>query len=87
MALYLIDKPYGENGLALAEIDEEAKVVLIQDGVYLNVERLANKREIYAIEEDLRKRGLLNLLPPYIKRISYSELIDLIVENKVFNFA
>ena len=86
MALYLIDKPYGENGLALAEIDNDAKIVLIQDGVYLNVERFANKKEIYAIENDLKKRGLLNMLPSYIKRIDYSRLVDLIVKNKVFNF-
>jgi tRNA 2-thiouridine synthesizing protein B len=86
MGLYLIDKPYGENGLALAEIDNDAKIVLIQDGVYLNVKRFANKKEIYAVENDLKKRGLLDVLPSYIKRINYSQLVDLIAENKVFNF-
>ena len=87
MALYLIDKPFGENGLALAEADDEAKIVLIQDGVYLKMSNALLKKGVCAIAEDVKRRGLEARLPSAVKRIDYSELVDLIVENKVFNFA
>ena len=83
MALYLIDKQYGENGLVLAAKDPDAKVVLIQDGVYL---RPTDVKEVYSVAEDVNKRGLAESLPSSIKQIGYDELIDLIVDNKVINF-
>ncbi len=85
MALYLVDKPYGQNGLALASIDKEAKVVLVQDGVFLGTGKLPGT-EVYAISEDIEKRGLQDAVPSSVKRIGYEELVDLIVENKVNNF-
>ncbi len=82
--LYLIDKLYGENGLALAREDSDARVVLIQDGVYLDPGKISG--EVYAVKEDVAKRGLEDRLPSSIKRISHAEVVDLIVENKVANF-
>ena len=85
--LYLLDKPYGENGLALAEIDKDAKVALLQDGVYLNTIAVnKNGAAVYAIKSDVEKRGLTGKLPGYVKVIDYGELVDLIVDNKVVNF-
>lgn len=86
MALYLVDKPYGQNGLALVSIDKEAKVVLVQDGVYLDTSEVSGA-ELYAIEEDIEKRGLQDIVPSSVSRIDYAELVDLIVDNKVYNFA
>ena len=85
MALYLVDKLYGQNGLALAANDGEAKVVLLQDGVYLDTGQVS-EAAVYAISEDLEKRGLQEVAPASVNRISYEELVDLIVENKVYNF-
>lgn len=86
MALYLVDKPYGQNGLALASVDKEARVVLIQDGVYLDTSQMSGA-EVYAISEDIEKRGLQEVVPSSVRRIGYEELVDLIVENNVYNFA
>lgn len=86
MALYLLDKPYGQNGLAVAALDKDVKVVLVQDGVYLDASRLSGAK-VYAIAEDIEKRGLQEVVPSSVKRISYGELVDLILENKVYNFA
>ncbi|HHT9120073.1 MAG TPA: DsrH/TusB family sulfur relay protein [Candidatus Hypogeohydataceae bacterium YC41] len=85
--LYLINKEYGENGLKLAEYDGEAVVVLIQDGVYIDPALYPNKAKIYAIKQDVQKRGLNDRLHKRVECIDYSQLVDLIVENKVINFA
>jgi len=84
MALYLIDKKYADLSLELALKDESSKVVLVQDGVYLDLSALEGK-EIYYIEEDAKSRGVKNL-PEAYKKISYEELIDLMVAEAVYNF-
>ena len=86
MAVYLIDRPQGEEALALAALDADAHVVLIQDGVYLDTKPVADK-PVYAVAEDARRRGLVGRLPSYVKLIDYGEVIDLVVANKVVNFA
>jgi sulfur relay protein TusB/DsrH len=86
MALYLLDKPYGENGLELAVIDNDSKIVLIQDGVYLDISKFGQNKEIYAVDTDVKKRGMASKLSGKVKFIDYSKLVDLIVENKVINF-
>ena len=88
MNLYLIDKPSGEHGVELAARDKAASVVLIQDGVYMDIGILhAAGHRIYALKRDVEKRGLISKLPEYITLIDYAMLIDLIVEQKVVNFA
>jgi sulfur relay protein TusB/DsrH len=94
--LYLINKPYGENGLEIAKMqakkDENIAIVLIMNGVYYTIEEDALRElkvkgvKIYAIEEDVRRRGLEDKIKD-VKMIDYPQLIDLIVENKVVNFA
>jgi sulfur relay protein TusB/DsrH len=86
MAVYLIDKPQGEEALALAALDPEASVVLVQDGVYLDTKSVADKT-VFAVADDVKKRGLVGRLPTYVKLIDYGEVIDLVVANKVINFA
>lgn len=86
MALYLVDKHQGPEALAIAALDPEAQVVLIQDGVYLDTKPVADKT-VYAVAEDAKRRGLVGELPSYVKLIDYGEVIDLVVANQVVNFA
>lgn len=86
--LYLIDKPFGENGLRLAALDPQSQVVLIQDGVYVDPsEILAAGRPVLALEADVRRRGLAHRLPAGVKQLDYAGLVELIFEHKVVNFA
>jgi tRNA 2-thiouridine synthesizing protein B len=86
--LYLIDRPFGENGLALARNDPNAAIVLIQDGVYFDVgDFTRNGNAVYAIRQDVALRGLESRLPASVKRIDYGELVDLVLQHKVINFA
>lgn len=85
--LYLLgDKTTGAQGLKYAQIDSEAIVVLIKDGVYLDLAPVQDKK-IYAMEEDVKIRGMEGSLESRAELIGYGELVDLIVENKVANFA
>lgn len=86
MALYIFDKPYCDNGIPYVQMDEEGKVLLLQDALFLDIEKIPSK-EVYAIDKDVEKRGLGSILQERVKRISYEQAIDLIAENKVINFA
>ncbi len=86
--LYLINKTYGENGLKLVKLDDDAHVVLLQDGVYLDPHRLAgSKAKVYVVRSDVEKRGLVDRVPEDVELIDYDRLVDLVIENKVINFA
>ena len=86
--LYLVDQPFGANGLALAAQDNEAVVVLIQDGVSLDISALSRAgRPVYAVKRDAERRGLGKRLADGVKAIDFDELVDLIVAHKVVNFA
>jgi len=86
--LYLIDQPFGGNGLALAQHDDEAIIVLIQDGVNLDTSRLGNgAKPVYAVKKDLERRGLAEQAARRVRPIDFGELVDLIVAHKVVNFA
>lgn len=86
--LYLINKTYGENGLKLAKLDADARVVLIQDGVYFDVRRfVGSKVKVYVLHNDAEKRGLIDRLHEDMELIDYGQLVDLIIQNKVINFA
>jgi sulfur relay protein TusB/DsrH len=85
MALYLVDKPNGEVAAEIAKLDNDAKIVLIKDGVYLDPATMPGK--VYAMEDDVEVRGLKDRLAGKAETIDYPKLVDLIVENKVMNFA
>lgn len=85
MALYLVDKPNGAVAFETAKMDSDPKVVLIKDGVYLDPTQIPGK--VYAMEDDVKHRGLTDRLAGKAETINYSQLVDLIVENKVINFA
>ena len=86
--LYLIDKPFGENALRLAQEDAAAEIVLIQDGVYLAPRPLLNAgKTVHAIKLDVEKRGLQQRMAQGVQLIDYGQLVDLIAAHKVINFA
>lgn len=84
--LYLVHRDPGKEALALCQEDSDGHVVLLQDGVYLDTSgfRVA---QVYALKWDVEHRGLDQRMPPSVKLISYHDLVDLIVANKVVNFA
>ena len=79
--LYLIDEPLADVGLRTAADDPDARIVLIQDGVYLRPETDA---PVAAVERDVAVRGVT--LPEDIERISYDDLVAEIVETEVKSF-
>ncbi len=84
--LYLLgDKMLGGVGLQYAQMDPDAIVVLIKDGIYLDTQAVQDKK-IYAIDEDVERRGMKGRLRDKAEIIGYDRLVDLIVENKVANF-
>ena len=86
--LYLIDKPFADSALGLVREDSAAAVVLLQDGVYLSVEPvLAAGKKVYAIGRDVERRGLSGRISNSVRLIDYHQLVDLLLANKVLNFA
>ena len=84
--LYLCgDKILGTVGLQYAQMDPDAIVVLIKDGVYLDIQAVQGKK-IYAIDEDVKRRGMTGRLKDKTDIIDYDGLVDLVFENKVANF-
>ena len=87
-SVYLIDKKFGNNSLRIAEQDKDAEIVLIQDGIYLDVKKIENSgNKVYAVKDDVEKRGYTEILSKNIELIDYGKLVDLILANKVVNFA
>lgn len=87
MNLYLVDRELSGTAKALVKADEEAMVVLVQDGVYVDISDIPAEKKVYALEEDMRRRGIADPPGDRLTRITYDELIDLIVEHRVNNFA
>ncbi|MDE3073990.1 MAG: hypothetical protein KGJ86_01055 [Chloroflexota bacterium] len=86
--LYLVDRPMASSGLALAADDEDAVVVLVQDGVYADISGLRQQgRAVYAVKRDLERRGLCEHLADGVEPVEFGALVDLIVQHKVVNFA
>ena len=79
--LYLLDEPMAEIGLRTAADDPEARVVLIQDGVYLSPDVDV---DLYAVGKDVDVRGVD--LPPEVERVSYDALLGLIEDHEVRSF-
>ena len=84
--LYLIDKPSSELGLAVASLDPQAIVVLLGDGVFLDLAPIRDK-EVLALREHVEERGARELLGTNARLIEYEDLVDLIVQHPLANFA
>jgi tRNA 2-thiouridine synthesizing protein B len=79
--LYLVDKPMAELAFRTAAGDEAARVVLIQDGVFLDPDL---GLPTYAVREDVEVRGVD--LPPGVEPVSYDRLIQMLLEHEVRSF-
>jgi tRNA 2-thiouridine synthesizing protein B len=79
--LYLVDKPMADIAFRTAAGDDDARIVLIQDGVLLEPELDA---PLYAVGRDVEVRGVE--LPPNIERISYDTVVEFVLEQEVKNF-
>jgi tRNA 2-thiouridine synthesizing protein B len=80
--LYLVDRPMAEIAFRTAASDDDARIVLIQDGVLLEPELDV---PTYAVARDADVRGVD--LPPDVERVGYDTLIALVVEHETRTFA
>lgn len=84
--LYLLgDKIIGPVGLQHAQMDDDAIIVLIKDGVFLDLRPVQGKK-IYAMVEDVKRRGMGERFKDKAEVIGYDKLVDLIFEHKVANY-
>jgi tRNA 2-thiouridine synthesizing protein B len=79
--LYLVDKPMADLAFRTATGDDDARVVLLQDGVVLEPELDV---PTYAVARDVEVRGVD--LPAEIEQITYDRLIELVVEQETRSF-
>jgi sulfur relay protein TusB/DsrH len=85
MTIYLVDEPFADLALEYAERDELAKVVLLQDAVYLARNKTL-PNEVYVLSEDVVRRGLQSAIPTNVHIIDYGDLVDMMEAEKVVNF-
>lgn len=85
MALYIIDREDGVLASKYVALDPKGKVFLLQDGLYLSPEIFKDK-EVYVLADEVTERGLEARLPESYKRTTYSEIVDLLMENSVISF-
>jgi tRNA 2-thiouridine synthesizing protein B len=80
--LYLVDRPMADIAFRTAAGDDDARIVLIQDGVFL-----APDLDVptYAVARDVDVRGVE--LPPDVEPIGYDTLMELVVEHETRTFA
>jgi sulfur relay protein TusB/DsrH len=81
--------------LALGHKNVDVGICLLQDAVYLGVQcqkdgklDAAVKRgiPIYAAKNDVKLRGLDNLINQEIKLLDYNEIVDLVIKyNRIIN--
>lgn len=85
MAIYIVDKPLSDYVLKLINEDKDVHIVLIQDAVYLDTRSITEDAKIYAIENDVNRRGMREIMEERIEIIDYDRLIELIETNKIVN--
>ena len=79
--LYLVDTPMADLAWRTAAGDDDATIVLIQDGVVLEPDLDV---PTYAVAKDVEVRGVD--LPARIEEISYDAVVELMVEQEVKSF-
>jgi tRNA 2-thiouridine synthesizing protein B len=79
--LYLVDRPMAEIAFRTAAGDDDARIVLIQDGVFLDPDVDA---PTYAVRRDVEVRGVD--LPEGVEPVTYDRLMELVLEFEVRSF-
>ncbi len=85
MTIYLVDEPFLDVAISYASRDPGARLVLLQDAVYSSA-RADLPGQVYAVEDDVTRRGLRAKMPPGVHVIGYDELVRMIEDEKVVNF-
>lgn len=85
MAIYIMDKNTANTAAVYAKMDKNAKVFLIQDGLYTSPE-IFEGLKVFVFAEEVQERGLEASLPASFERVDYSEGIDIMVDEKIFSF-
>ena len=85
MTVYLVDEPFVDVAVSYASGDDGARIVLIQDAVYAS-RTIRAPGPVYAIEDDVERRGLRSVLPSTVRAIGYEELVEMMETEKVVNF-
>ncbi len=83
--LYILKGKAGKKGIELALLDPDARVALIEDGVYLDVTPLKGKAKLYALKKDVEKRGLSGMIEG-VELVNYAGLVDLIERDRAATF-
>lgn len=79
--LYLVDKPMADLAWRTAAGDDDARIVLIQDGVLLDP---VLDVPTYAVEKDVDVRGVD--LPDDVEVVSYDTVVEMMLEQEVKSF-
>jgi sulfur relay protein TusB/DsrH len=85
LTIYLVDEPFANVAFAYAAGDKAAKVVLLQDGVYV-AKRRAFIGEVYYMKDDAASRGLGDPFPTGAHPIDFDGLVAMMEQDKVVNF-
>ena len=74
--LHLVNKPAAWEGCQPL-LDPEDAVLLIEDGVYLAHQAISGAA-LYALEPDLRARGLSPLIHKSIRPVTFDDFVGLV---------
>jgi len=85
LTVYLVDEPFLDIAAAYASRDPGALIVLLQDAVY-SFSRFKDATNVFAVEDDIARRGLGSKVPKNIHTISYDGLVEMMEKDKVVNF-
>jgi len=85
LTIYLMDEPFAEVGLAYARNDPGARIVLLQDAVYLACKAGLQGR-IYAVRDDVTRRGLTSSVVAGVEMIGYDKLVEMMEAERVVCF-
>ncbi|MDG6997903.1 MAG: hypothetical protein JRN15_02180 [Nitrososphaerota archaeon] len=83
MTVYLVDESSFALAKSFASKDSDAHLVLLEDAVYhATTER---NGQLYAITDDVERRGLRSKLQPSIVLISYDQMVEMMERERVVN--
>ena len=94
MILHTLNKPpRAPAAIACLEVlasssEDRNSLLLLEDGVYMadnsNKELVRQvSTRIYALDVDIKARGLVHRVLPSVKVISYADFVQLVVEHKM----
>lgn len=83
MTIYLIGEPSYELAKSIASKDSEARMILLEDAVYLAT--MENNERLYVVSDDVERRGLKSKLQPGTNLINYDRLVEMMEKERVVN--